>query len=57
MVFSSPVLEGLAAPETDLVTVQDEELDSDTPWNVVLLDDDYHSYDYVVEMLMALFGY
>ena len=24
-------------------------------WNVVLLDDDEHTYDYVVEMLIALF--
>lgn len=26
-------------------------------WNVVLLDDDDHSYEYVVEMLGALFGH
>jgi ATP-dependent Clp protease adaptor protein ClpS len=26
-------------------------------WNVVLLDDDEHSYAYVIEMLGALFGY
>jgi ATP-dependent Clp protease adaptor protein ClpS len=24
-------------------------------WNVVLLDDDHHTYEYVVEMLMTLF--
>jgi len=27
------------------------------PWNVVLLDDDDHSYDYVIEMLGKLFGH
>lgn len=27
------------------------------PYNVVLLDDDYHSYAYVIEMLVALFGF
>ena len=27
------------------------------PYNVVLLDDDDHSYDYVVEMLRALFAH
>lgn len=27
------------------------------PWHVVLLNDDDHSYEYVVEMLKALFGY
>jgi ATP-dependent Clp protease adaptor protein ClpS len=26
-------------------------------WNVVLLNDDDHSYEYVIEMLRALFGY
>ncbi len=26
-------------------------------WNVVLLDDDEHTYDYVVEMLGAVFGH
>ena len=26
-------------------------------WNVILLDDDEHSYDYVVEMLGAVFGH
>ena len=45
------------APEIDLETVQDEDLDSDVPWNVVLLDDDFHTYDYVIEMLMNVFGY
>ena len=27
------------------------------PWNVVLLDDNYHTYDYVVRMLRTLFGH
>ncbi|MBI3925796.1 MAG: ATP-dependent Clp protease adaptor ClpS [Armatimonadetes bacterium] len=27
------------------------------PWNVVLLDDDDHTYDYVIEMLQRLFGH
>ncbi len=26
------------------------------PWNVVLIDDDEHSYDYVIEMLGNVFG-
>ncbi len=26
-------------------------------WNVVLLDDDDHTYDYVIEMLMDLFAH
>jgi ATP-dependent Clp protease adaptor protein ClpS len=27
------------------------------PYNVILLDDDDHSYDYVIEMLQKLFGH
>lgn len=27
------------------------------PYNVVLLDDDEHTYGYVIEMLVALFGF
>ena len=27
------------------------------PWNVVLLDDDEHTYDYVIEMLCGVFGH
>ncbi len=27
------------------------------PWNVVLLNDDDHSYDYVIVMLYAVFGF
>lgn len=26
------------------------------PWNVVLLDDDHHTYEYVMKMVMSLFG-
>ncbi len=25
-------------------------------WNVILMDDDHHSYEYVIRMLMELFG-
>lgn len=27
------------------------------PWHVILLDDNDHSYEYVIEMLKAIFGY
>jgi ATP-dependent Clp protease adaptor protein ClpS len=27
------------------------------PYNVVLLDDDYHTFEYVITMLQQLFGY
>jgi ATP-dependent Clp protease adaptor protein ClpS len=40
----------------------DEKTDTDVrqgllkPWNVILLDDDHHTYEYVVEMVRAVFG-
>ncbi|HEX9997020.1 MAG TPA: ATP-dependent Clp protease adaptor ClpS [Abditibacterium sp.] len=52
-----PACETTVLPEIDIENAQDEVLDSDVPWNVVLLDDDFHSYDYVIEMLMNIFGY
>lgn len=36
---------------------QDEDLDSDVPWHVVLLDDQLHTYAYVIEMLGKIFRY
>lgn len=27
------------------------------PWNVVLLDDDHHTFEYVIRMLQELFGH
>jgi ATP-dependent Clp protease adaptor protein ClpS len=38
-------------------TTRDEDLLLDKPWHVVLLDDNQHTYDYVIEMLAKLFGY
>ena len=40
-----------------LPEVEDEVLDRIEPlYNVVLLDDDDHTYDYVVEMVVKVFG-
>ena len=35
----------------------DQETKLEPMYNVVLLDDDHHSYDYVIEMLQKLFGH
>jgi ATP-dependent Clp protease adaptor protein ClpS len=43
--------------DTDNETKTDEAVSLIPPWNVVLLNDDDHSYDYVIEMLMAVFGF
>ncbi|MGD9692898.1 MAG: ATP-dependent Clp protease adaptor ClpS [Phycisphaerales bacterium] len=29
--------------------------DTPVPWNVILLDDDHHTYDYVIEMMRKVF--
>lgn len=56
--MSRAVLAGVrgsgSAPRTD------EQVDQDIrllpPYNVILLDDDDHTYEYVIEMLRAVFG-
>ena len=46
---------------TDTITRPREEskrkVEGMPPYNVVLLDDDEHSFDYVVRMLKTIFGY
>jgi ATP-dependent Clp protease adaptor protein ClpS len=42
-------------PETDVE--QDQKTLRQPPYNVILLNDDDHTYEYVIEMLRALFGY
>jgi ATP-dependent Clp protease adaptor protein ClpS len=48
---------------TDSITLpkvrdkKQEKLKRQPPYNVVLLNDDDHSFDYVVEMLQSLFGH
>ena len=43
--------------ETDTETDKDSRARRQPPYNVVLLDDDDHTYAYVIEMLKALFGH
>ena len=38
-------------------TKEQEKTERQPPYNVVLLDDNDHSYDYVITMLQQLFGY
>jgi ATP-dependent Clp protease adaptor protein ClpS len=42
-------------PETEVA--QDEQTKRQPPYNVILLNDDDHTYGYVIEMLKALFGH
>jgi len=47
----------LTMPEVETIEDGDSDLDFDVPWNVVLLDDDHHTYEYVIEMLCEIFSY
>lgn len=44
-------------PEVELLEKEEVRTIHLPRYHVVLLDDDDHSYDYVIEMLMALFGH
>ncbi|MGJ5817063.1 ATP-dependent Clp protease adaptor ClpS [Paludibaculum fermentans] len=44
-----------AAPTPGTESSEQEKQDLVPLWNVVLLDDDDHTYDYVIEMLCRLF--
>jgi ATP-dependent Clp protease adaptor protein ClpS len=43
--------------QTKTHTKTDPAVDQPVPWNVVLLDDDFHSYEYVIRMMQELFGH
>lgn len=49
--------EVLAPPRRKTVVETEEQTLRIPPYHVVLLDDDDHTYEYVIEMLMALFGH
>lgn len=43
------------SPDTEVLVEQEVRLVP--PYNVILLNDDDHTYEYVIEMLRAIFGY
>ncbi|MEO0512827.1 MAG: ATP-dependent Clp protease adaptor ClpS [Planctomycetota bacterium] len=49
--------EASTMPVYDTTTDQSTESEWPKPWNVVLLDDDDHTYDYVVRLAMDLFAH
>ena len=42
---------------TETITKADEATRLIPPWHVILLNDDEHSYEYVIAMLGAVFGF
>ncbi len=55
----APLKPTAPAPEVEVGVAEEEEVHAiHVPrYHVVLFDDDDHSYEYVIEMLMALFGH
>ena len=54
LLFDSPLADFPAAPDTDIeVAVEDR---VETPWRVVLYDDDVHTFDDVIEQLVKAVG-
>jgi len=47
--------ESATLPETDVE--QEQQTKRQPPYHVVLINDDDHTYEYVIEMLKALFGH
>ena len=45
----------LATPSETTESISKDKQELTPLWNVVLLDDDQHTYDYVIEMLCRLF--
>jgi len=44
------------APEVDVMDMPEEEASEDTPWRLVLFDDDIHTFDEVINQLMKALG-
>lgn len=43
--------------ETEVAVSENTDRKLAGPWNVILYDDDHHTYEYVIRMLMSLFGH
>ena len=37
--------------------IEETEIEPQKPYHLILLDDDHHTYEYVVRMLQQIFGY
>lgn len=47
----------MVLPRTSRKTKEEENVKRQPPYNVILLNDDDHSYQYVIAMLQQLFGH
>jgi len=53
----SPASHGSTGTVTEVRTASKPRIRRQPPFNVILLNDDDHTFDYVIEMLQALFGH
>jgi len=53
----TPATPGPATPTIRPRIEDDTDTQLEQLWHVILLDDDDHTYEYVIEMLSAVFGY
>jgi ATP-dependent Clp protease adapter protein ClpS len=55
---SDPEVEEEEAPgvEVDVLEEEQEDEDEETPWRVILYDDDIHTFDEVIDQLMKALG-
>jgi ATP-dependent Clp protease adaptor protein ClpS len=47
----------MASPETGTRIIEETEQAHEPPYHLILLDDDHHTYQYVIAMLGSVFGY
>lgn len=47
----------MASPETGTRIIEETDLAKEPPYHLILLDDDHHTYQYVIAMLGSVFGY
>lgn len=57
LVFGSePDIQEGDDPEVETLEKEEEEEQQDTPWRVILYDDDVHTFDEVIEQLIKAIG-
>jgi ATP-dependent Clp protease adaptor protein ClpS len=47
----------MTMPSPGTRVLEDTDVKVEPPYHLILLDDDYHTYQYVIAMLHAVFGY
>ena len=47
----------MPGPSTQTKPETNTDTEQPVPWNVVLLDDDHHTYDYVIRMMQEIFSH